>query len=237
MIDNNVIIRKCGTENKLLEFEMRQSIEKIRLGIGIPGFVKIPLWGPQSLLTWEFNDYYLENYFEAPNTNRDFFNTPGEAKIYLRALIEESLERWGDSLPVKFEERESGVTDFNVVLYHEEEGNAEEGYVLASAFFPNYNEKRLVIYPTLFRLSREEQVKTLVHEWGHTLGMRHYFANTREAAWPSILFGRDNPLTIMEYGSNSILTDSDKEDLIKLYFFAWSGRLTNIGGIPIQFFS
>jgi hypothetical protein len=56
-----------------------------------------------------------------------------------------------------------------------------------------------------------------------------------ETAWPSEVFGTHKPFSIMNYGSQSELTDYDKADLNRLYQAAWSGELTNINGTPIRF--
>ena len=81
------------------------------------------------------------------------------------------------------------------------------GYVLASAFFPDAGRHELVIYPKMFSQSRREQVDTLIHEVGHIFGLRHFFANIRETAWPSQVFGTHKPFSIMNYGHQSELTD------------------------------
>ena len=88
---------------------------------------------------------------------------------------------------------------------------------LASAFFPDSGRHELVIYPKLFTQSEKEQVDTLVHEIGHILGLRHFFANISETRWASEIFGTHKPLTIMNYGNQSELTDDDRADLTRLY--------------------
>ena len=93
---------------------------------------------------------------------------------------------------------------------------------------------QLVIYPKLFSQNRSEQVETLVHEIGHAFGLRHFFANVSETAFPSIVFGTHAPFTIMNYGNQSVLTDADKADLRRLYQAAWTGALTQINGTPIK---
>jgi hypothetical protein len=105
---------------------------------------------------------------------------------------------------------------------------------LASAFFPDPGQHELVIYPKMFTQSRKEQVDTLIHEIGHIFGLRHFFANVSETAWPSEVFGTHRPFTIMNYGSQSELTDDDRADLKRLYQTAWSGELTEIAGTPIR---
>ena len=108
--------------------------------------------------------------------------------------------------------------------------------MLASAFFPDSGRHELTIYPTMFEQVHEEQIETLIHEFGHVFGLRHFFATISETAWPSEMFGTHNPFSIMNYGSMSKLTDADLRDLTELYRLAWSGQLTNINGTPIRFF-
>jgi hypothetical protein len=91
-----------------------------------------------------------------------------------------------------------------------------------------------VIYPRLFAQSEEEQVETLIHELGHVFGLRHFFALVRESAWPAQVFGTHAPFTIMNYGSESKLTDADLTDLAHLYEETWSGRLTAVNGTRVR---
>jgi hypothetical protein len=86
----------------------------------------------------------------------------------------------------------------------------------------------------MFKQIRKEQVDTLIHETGHIFGLRHFFANVTETAWPSKVFGKHDKFTIMNYGHDSELTDYDKSDLKRLYKMAWSGELENINGTPIR---
>ena len=73
--------------------------------------------------------------------------------------------------------------------------------MLASAFFPDAGRHPLTIYPRMFTQSRKEQVDTLIHEIGHTFGLRHFFAQVSESAWPSVVFGTHQAFSIMNYGS------------------------------------
>jgi hypothetical protein len=109
------------------------------------------------------------------------------------------------------------------------------GCVLASAFFPSMGRERLTIFPKMFEQDKSEQIETLIHELGHIFGLRHFFAKVKEDAWPAEIFGTHSPFTIMNYGDQSMLTDSDKMDLKRLYQLAWSGNIRNINGTPIHF--
>ena len=108
------------------------------------------------------------------------------------------------------------------------------GCVLASAFFPDAGRHQLMTVPADVRADRQEQVETMVHEIGHTFGLRHFFANVSENAWPSQIFGTHKPFSIMNYGNKSVLRTEDKADLKRLYQLAWSGQLTQINGTPIK---
>jgi hypothetical protein len=144
----------------------------------------------------------------------------------------EALLAWGDAAPIKFAQQED-VWDFEIIMRRADDCDVN-GCVLASAFFPDGGRHELVLYPKMFTQSTTEQVETLVHEIGHVFGLRHFFANLSETAWPSHIFGTHNPFSIMNYGSKSVLTDEDKADLKRLYRMAWSGELTNINGTPIR---
>jgi hypothetical protein len=182
----------------------------------------IPLWEKDSTLRWRFRESSLQ-YFERPEA----------ARAEIKQLLSAAIFAWGDSAPVKFANRED-AWDFEVVVRDNDDCDVM-GCVLASAFFPDPGRHELVIYPKMFEQDRAEQIETLIHEIGHIFGLRHFFAQVREAAWPSQVFGTHDKFSIMNYGTNSTLTDADKSDLRRLYELAWSGQLTQINGTPIRF--
>ncbi len=182
----------------------------------------IPLWHAGSILKWRLQE---RSFALAPN--------PEERKAAVGELMGEALLRWGSAAPVKFT-RDADLWDFEIVLRNAADCTPA-GCVLASAFFPDAGRHQLTIYPTMFDQVREEQIETLIHEFGHVFGLRHFFANVSEAAWPSQIFGTHSPFSIMNYGSMSELTEADLSDLKELYRLAWSGHLTNINGTPIRF--
>lgn len=183
------------------------------------GFV--PLWKESSTLYWRFNGASLT-----------VFNDPEAAKNGMRELWSEAIDRWGSACPVRFREREH-LVDFEIVL-REKRRCSPQGCVLASAFFPDGGKHEVVVYPSMFDQSREEQIETLVHEMGHIFGLRHFFAKIREDAWPSHVFGRHSKFSIMNYGADSYLTDADKDDLTRLYESVWATEITSINGTPIR---
>ena len=181
----------------------------------------IPLWTKDTTLRWRFRESTMK-----------YFKSPAAAKTEIRKLLGEALLAWGDAAPVKFAEK-SDVSDFEIVMRRNDDCDAN-GCVLASAFFPDSGRHRLTLYPRMFTQPRQEQVETLIHEIGHVFGLRHFFANVSETAWPSQIFGTHKPFSIMNYGSQSVLTADDKSDLKRLYQLVWSGELTQINGTPIK---
>ena len=182
----------------------------------------IPLWAENVTLRWRFQDRGFKQHFAEPEA----------AKAAVKTLFGEAVDAWGDSCPVRFVQADSR-TDFEIVMRTGDDCDPH-GCTLASAFFPDGGRHEFAIYPKLFGETRGEQVETLVHEIGHIFGLRHFFANVKETAWPSRLFGRDNPLSIMNYDSMSQLTDDDKLDLKRLYAAARSGELKEIDGAPVR---
>jgi hypothetical protein len=183
------------------------------------GFV--PLWADHTTLRWRFQPRSLA-----------LFETPLAATEALARLLGEAILQWGPAAPVRFT-RDDDAWDFEIAV-REIDRCSPAGCVLASAFFPDAGRHELVVYPQLFTQSSDEQIETLVHELGHIFGLRHFFALVRETAWPAEVFGTHERFTIMNYGSDSRLTDEDGADLARLYEEAWSGRLTAVNGTPVR---
>jgi hypothetical protein len=181
----------------------------------------IPLWARDMTLRWRFQEHSMAH-----------FDDPEAAKSAIKELFGEALVAWGDAAPVQFAQR-ADAWDFEIVMRDVDRCNIN-GCVLASAFFPDAGRHELILYPKMFEQTHKEQVDTMIHEIGHVFGLRHFFANVSETAWPSVIFGAHKPFTIMNYGSQSELTDDDKADLKRLYQTAWSGELTEINGTPIR---
>ena len=209
---------RCDTEPRGHATPEGRSPLEIRVDAS-NGFV--PLWAKNVFLKWRFRESALAS---RPNRNA--------IKAKTRELMGAALVAWGDSAPVTFKE-DSDVWDFEIVVKSADDCDTQ-GCVLAQAFFPDGGRHQLLVYPKMFTQSPKEQVDTLIHEIGHVFGLRHWFANISETAWPSELFGTDNKFTIMNYGANSELTSQDKADLKKLYQLVWSGALAEINGTPIR---
>jgi Matrixin len=208
----------CDTESRGFATPRGRSPLKIVVDAS-EGF--IPLWAKGTILRWRFREQSLK-----------LFKSPPSAKDAVRKLLGDAILAWGDAAPVKFAERDD-AWDFEVVVRKADDCDIS-GCVLASAFFPDPGRHKLVLFPKLFVQSKQEQVETLVHEIGHVLGLRHFFANVSETAWPSQVFGKHQPFSIMNYGSQSVLTVDDKADLKRLYQLTWNGELTQINGTPIR---
>lgn len=161
------------------------------------------------------------------------FVDPDAAKKAIRELFGEALLAWGDAaVPVRFTERHD-AWDFEIAV-NPQENCTINGCTLARAFFPDAGRHDLLIYPTMFAQSHQEQVETLAHELGHVFGLRHFFADVAETAFPSEIFGEHSKFSIMNYGPDSKLTETDRNDLDALYDQVWSGQLTEINGTPIE---
>jgi len=208
----------CITDSRGYPTPKNRSMEEIVVDAS-EGF--IPLWAKKVNLRWRFN----------PQVDV-FFKHSDRAKREIRRLLAEAIIQWGDAAPVTFSER-NDAWDFEIEIRPNNCRNG--GCTLARAFFPDSGRHQLALYPKLFEQSETEQVETFVHELGHIFGLRHFFADVKEQAYPSVKFGRDqdNPFTIMNYGNKSILTDADKSDLKLLYQKVWSGELTEINGTQI----
>lgn len=208
----------CDTDTRGHERPKGQSVVELVVDAS-EGF--IPLWAKGTTLRWRFQERSLRS-----------FERPSSAKTEIRKLLGEALLAWGDAVPVKFAERDD-AWDFEIVM-RESDRCSISGCVLASAFFPDAGRHELRVYPKMLDQIRQEQVETLIHEIGHTFGLRHFFANIREGQWPSEIFGKHKRFTIMNYGPDSRLTNDDKSDLIKLYQSVWNGNLLELNGTPIR---
>ena len=208
----------CVTESRGYKTPQGMSPAEIVVNVS-EGF--IPLWARGTILRWRFQERSLTR-----------FANPTAAKDAIRQLFGEAVLAWGVASPIKFTE-DVDVWDFEIVVRQGDECSPS-GCVLASAFFPDSGRHELVIYPRMFTETRQEQVETLVHEIGHIYGLRHFFAQVSERAWPSEIFGTHSKFSIMNYGELSMLTPNDTNDLDQLYQSAWSGILTKINGTPIR---
>ena len=183
------------------------------------GFV--PLWAENLVLRWKFNEASLAA-----------FQQPEVIKNRIRELLGKAISAWGDAAPIRFTEN-SDNSDFDIVVEHNDDCTPQ-GCTLAQAFFPDAGRHPLYVFPKMFGQIEKEQVETLTHEIGHVFGLRHFFAPDVETQWPSVIFGKHRPFSIMNYGKRSRLTKADKSDLKLLYKSVWNGELTKVNGTPIK---
>lgn len=181
----------------------------------------VPLWEPGHTLRWRFQERSLS-----------VFAHPEEIKKAVRHLLGAALEKWGNAAPIGFTEQ-NDAWDFEIAVRIEKNCDPT-GCVLASAFFPDSGRHEMVVYPSLFEQTPKEQVDTFIHETGHIFGLRHWFADISERAWPFVKVGTHDEFTIMNYGANGELTEADRTDLRLLYQSAWGGTLMEVNGTPIR---
>ncbi len=181
----------------------------------------IPLWEENLVLRWKFNEASLAAFQHAD-----------AIKESIRNLLGKAISAWGDAMPIRFTEN-SDNSDFEIQIEHNDDCSPQ-GCTLAQAFFPDSGRHPLYIYPKMFSQDEKEQVDTLTHELGHVFGLRHFFAPDTETQWPSVIFGKNKPFSIMNYGQLSELTEDDKHDLKLLYESVWGRRLTKINDTPIK---
>lgn len=208
----------CATEGRGFTRADNASIAEIVVDAS-EGF--IPLWQPNTVLRWRFQERSVQQYVR-----------PGDMKAAIEALLAEAILAWGDAAPIKFSHN-ADAYDFEIVVKDQDQCNPK-GCVLASAFFPDAGRHQLNIFPQMFTQVREEQVETLAHEIGHIFGLRHFFALVSESGLPAEIFGEHTKFSIMNYGADSKMAESDRRDLKALYQAVWTGKLTQINGTPIR---
>jgi len=215
---------QCITDTSLGKATPQDRRDPLRLVLNAQRGV-VQLWAEGTTLRWRFRE-------------RSFllFEDPEGAKSYVQDLFGASILSWGDAYPIRFAYAEDRW-DFEIAINWVSDctiSNGSKACVLASAFFPGSGPSTVWVYPEAFEQSPQEQVETFAHEFGHVVGLRHYFALAEETDFPAELFGTQNPFSIMNYGSESVLTPDDRADLKRLYEAAWSGELKEIGRSPIQ---
>ncbi|GAW17811.1 hypothetical protein ANO14919_072780 [Xylariales sp. No.14919] len=126
---------------------------------------KIYRWAPGSKIPWRID----------PVGARHF---SGDFEDCMVRLMNDALEQWQlPGLGLEYPHvSEQGPFTFQVTYRHNDQSQ-EPTTTLATAFFPGKPAARrileLVIYPAFFQLKESEKITTLIHEIGHTLGMRH----------------------------------------------------------------
>jgi len=184
----------------------------------------IQLWEKGSVLNYRFNQKSL-SYFERADLGRAAILT----------FFSAAIRAWGDFVPVGFRE---DVDAYDFEFFVSGTQVVQNGYdVAASSFLPCDRRGMFIIYPALiamFEKDKETALKIMCHELGHVFGLRHFFALIEERGFPAELFGVHSKFTIMNYGSDSRITDADKSDLKTLYLSVWSEKLTAINGTTVR---
>lgn len=187
----------------------------------------VPLWAKGSILNYRFNQQSLGCY-----------GSPEQGRAIISTFFSSAIRRWGDFVPVRFREDndnydfEISCSSFQPII--------NGGPLAASSFLPNELRAKFVIYPALrkmFEENAETALQVLCHELGHIFGLRHFFALVEERGFSAEIFGTHSKFTIMNYGPDSRLTDTDRSDLKMLYQEAWAGRLTTINRTSISLIS
>ena len=182
------------------------------------GFV--PLWQRGTVLRYKIDIESFQSLYA--NANETIAN--------VERSFDEAFRSW------RFEgiDMQRNQQSFDFIIHAADtNGDALNGYVLASAFFPSSNLNHFQIHPEAFTMGNG-LVQTLQHEIGHVFGLRHWFY-WRES--PAKLFGDQSEKTIMNYGANSVLTDQDRADLQRMYNAVWSGEPNIFGdNTPVVLF-
>ena len=191
---------------------------------------QVLLWGEGVTLYWRFEDGFFR-----------YADDPTAAEEDMREYISSAIEDWGEASPLQFEESEDDW-DFEFTSSAELACDEDGACVVATAFFPNYfyrypSTRKITFFTkAIFEelsLSDATIVHVIVHELGHVFGLRHFFAPEEESHSSSVIYGEHVPQTVMNYGEDSVLTQTDKDDLKSLYEGAWNGTITEIEGIAV----
>ncbi|KAF9925569.1 hypothetical protein FBU30_004682 [Linnemannia zychae] len=145
----------------------------------------------------------------------------------IRSLIKDAWEAWDSSAPVKLEESDE-PWDFKITV--EPSSGLIESF--ARSFFPNSNQKELIIYDCMFNLPRHQQVNVMAHEMGHIFGLRHPWASEEKESHKH--YGFNTNKTVMSDSLDIAPTVDDKKDLADLYEKVWKGNMEDIEDVPIE---
>lgn len=155
------------------------------------------------------------------NVSSDSFENP-DAAILVAAAMEGAKSMWGKTeVTFKLVSRADPAT-FQIKFKKIPDNNNPNIRIYAESFFPEDNlGSTLFIYQSALDNARYLP-NILAHELGHIFGLRHEFAIERERGFPSVRFGRENHLSIMNYfdhPSEFQVRDEDRKDLAAFYAY------------------
>lgn len=199
----------CGTQHPKPPFVAKS--KPTELFVGFNG--TIPLWKPGS--TVNLAVYAL--------------GWPSENHAYFVAnQLAAAASVWNNTgANVKF----GFTTNIDDAAYLAVYGGENPG-VYAETVFPNSNElSGIWVYSLSFSTSAINYlVNILTHELGHTLGLRHEFA--QQEGFGEVQWGPKNPNSVMAYVFPPTVQTSDIESIVALYNYAGS----SIAGVRIERF-
>ncbi|RYP03676.1 hypothetical protein DL765_010422 [Monosporascus sp. GIB2] len=176
-----------------------------RLQVGTDGF--IPRWTKGSTVK------YI--------VRTESFPTPDMA-TYTAGKLAEAISMWKGK-GVRFQQVYPTCKATFQVIYHDMPAY-NDANVYAEAFFPNNHspiKRTLIVYgPALNKSNRDYLANILSHEIGHIMGLRHEFAaKTNSGETGSVLWGKENDSSIMNYFDHLSKWRVQKQDLEDLESF------------------
>ncbi|KAI2782181.1 hypothetical protein F4815DRAFT_463994 [Daldinia loculata] len=157
-------------------------------------------WRPESTITF--------------NVNRISFPSNGDADHAVKSL-EKAASEWNKGkIGIQFEK----VADDKPAVFQLVYSSKYDPSQLAYSFLPGYPPEKQRLYVCAPCFNREEphheyMANVFCHELGHILGLRHEFADIRnERRWPSLLVGRRNNSSVMNYFEHPSLLCIQEDD-------------------------
>ncbi|XXH04253.1 Nuclear aminoacylation-dependent tRNA export pathway component [Hypoxylon texense] len=151
------------------------------------------------------------------NINKGSFKTQDLAKFIEMETIK-AISMWGNP-GVEFKMVDGDQKATFQIQYRDrpedQEPDDQYGGAYAESFFPQTRPGILYVYEWALNESNKLHLANiLAHEIGHILGLRHEFAGVIERRLPSVLWGKPNPKSVMNYFRNAAAWSSvQKQDI------------------------